>query len=49
MKQYVVKSEGGKLYGPFKNAASAAKWANKHLLGSWGSRQNWSMLLLFAR
>ena len=45
--QYVLKSEGGKMYGPFRDVGGAAKWAHKHIRSTWGTPANWSILRVF--
>lgn len=47
MNQYMVKSESGKIYGPFRDANRAAKWAHKELRGTWGHPSNWVILRMF--
>lgn len=49
MNQFIVKSDEGRMYGPFKTAQEAAKWAHKNLLGAWGRRRDWSILRLFGK
>lgn len=48
MNTYIVKSDGGRIYGPFKTASAAAKWANRNLRGSWGRLADYSILRLFS-
>lgn len=47
MNQYAVKSENGKLYGPFKDLKRASKWAHVALRRGWGQQDNWSVVRLF--